>query len=132
LIAAPMPAVEPLAAHDAADPDAATDHRLPCPCCGGRMIIIEVFARGGAPRGPPSGAGIRIRYGEYSCPLWQPPFAGTACSRRRACVIPASASAGTAPRASSSCVAYRGGIGARHSSSRPYRGGMTARILAIV
>ncbi len=22
----------------------------PCPCCGGRMIIIEAFARGGAPR----------------------------------------------------------------------------------
>jgi len=22
----------------------------PCPCCGGRMIIIETFERGGAPR----------------------------------------------------------------------------------
>ena len=31
----------------------------PCPCCGGRMIIVEVFARGAAPRGPPSGAGIQ-------------------------------------------------------------------------
>jgi hypothetical protein len=46
--------------HDTADPDATTDHRLPCPRCGGRMIIVEVFARGGAPRGPPSGAGIAI------------------------------------------------------------------------
>ena len=60
LIAAPMPAVDPLAAHDTADPDAATDHRPRCPCCGGRMLIVEVFGRGGAPRGPPSGAGSGI------------------------------------------------------------------------
>jgi hypothetical protein len=61
LMAAPMPAVDPPAAHDTADPQATTDHRPPCPCCGGRMTIVEVFARGGAPRGPPSsGAGIRI------------------------------------------------------------------------
>ena len=60
LIAAPMPVVDPLAAHDSTDPDAATDHRPPCPCCGGRMIIVEVFARSGAPRGPPSGAASGI------------------------------------------------------------------------
>jgi Putative transposase len=60
LMAAPMPAVDPPAAHDTADPDATTDHRPPCPCCGGRMIIVEVFARGAAPRGPPS-SGARIR-----------------------------------------------------------------------
>jgi hypothetical protein len=61
LIAAPMAEVEPPAVHDTADPDATTDHRPPCPCCGGRMIIVEIFARGGAPRGPPpSGTGIRI------------------------------------------------------------------------
>ena len=28
--------------------------RVRCPCCGGRMIVIEVFARGGAPRHKPS------------------------------------------------------------------------------
>jgi hypothetical protein len=60
LIAAPMPEVDPPTAHNIADPDATTDHRPPCPCCGGRMIIVEVFARGGTPRGPPSGAGIGI------------------------------------------------------------------------
>jgi len=61
LMAAPMPEVDPPAAHDTADPDATTDHRPPCPCCGGRMIIVEVFARGASPRGPPyPGAGIRI------------------------------------------------------------------------
>ena len=31
----------------------------PCPCCGGRMIIIETFERGGAPRYRPT-APIRI------------------------------------------------------------------------
>jgi hypothetical protein len=61
LMAAPMPEVDPPAAHDTADPHTTTDHRPPCPCCGGRMIIVEVFARSAAPRGPPpSGAGIRI------------------------------------------------------------------------
>ena len=28
----------------------------PCPCCGGRMIVIEVFARGSTPRYRPPGA----------------------------------------------------------------------------
>jgi hypothetical protein len=60
LMGAPIPQVEPPAAHDTADPHATTDHRPPCPRCGGRMIIIEVFSRGGTPRGPPSGAGFRI------------------------------------------------------------------------
>ena len=32
---------------------------LPCPCCGGRMIIIETFERGSTPRTHPSSP-IRI------------------------------------------------------------------------
>src|SRR5580693_6675116 len=61
LMAVTMPEVDPPAAHDTADPDATTDHRPPCPRCGGRMIIVEVFARGAAPRGPPyPGAGITM------------------------------------------------------------------------
>jgi hypothetical protein len=59
LMAVPMAEVEPPAVHDTPDRDVTTDHRPPCPCCGGRMIIVEVFARGAAPRGPPSGAGIQ-------------------------------------------------------------------------
>src|SRR3984893_14958596 len=59
LLATPMPQVEPPTAHDAANPAAPPDRPPPCPCCGGRMVIVEVFARGGTPRGPPSGAGIR-------------------------------------------------------------------------
>jgi hypothetical protein len=36
------------------------DHRPPCPCCGGRMIIVETFERGRGPRGPPPcGPGVR-------------------------------------------------------------------------
>jgi hypothetical protein len=38
----------------------ATDHRPPCPCCGGRMIIVEIFERSATPRGPPPG-GPRVR-----------------------------------------------------------------------
>ena len=56
LIAAPMPTVDPSAARDTDDPRDPPDHRPPCPCCGGRMLIVEVFGRGGAPRGPPFAA----------------------------------------------------------------------------
>jgi hypothetical protein len=34
-------------------PDEPDDFRPSCPCCGGRMIIIEVFGRWRQPRGPP-------------------------------------------------------------------------------
>jgi hypothetical protein len=61
LMAAPPPEVDPPAAPDTANPQTTTDHRPPCPCGGGRMIIVKGFARGGTPRGPPSsGAGIGI------------------------------------------------------------------------
>ena len=36
--------------------DEPTDIRPPCPCCGGRMIVIEVFKRWRQPRGPPDEA----------------------------------------------------------------------------
>jgi len=58
LIAAPLPSVDPSTEHN--DPDLAANHRPPCPCCGGRMIIVESFGRGGEPRAPPSPqAGVR-------------------------------------------------------------------------
>jgi hypothetical protein len=49
LLGAPPPTVadEPL------DQREQLDTRPPCPCCGGRMIIIETFQRGMQPRGPP-------------------------------------------------------------------------------
>ena len=33
----------------------------PCPCCGGRMIIIETFERGRAPRYRPTAPIVAIR-----------------------------------------------------------------------
>jgi Putative transposase len=57
LLAVPAPQGEP------DDADASADEPptslLPCPCCGGRMIIIEIFERGSTPRTRPSSA-IRI------------------------------------------------------------------------
>jgi hypothetical protein len=50
--------VAPPAADPQELPDIAADtpHVLPCPCprCGGRMIVIEVFARGCEPRWRPT------------------------------------------------------------------------------
>jgi hypothetical protein len=57
---------------------AAADHRPPCPCCGGRMIIVETFERGAAPRGPPSPqAGVRTASHDARHCLIAPP----ACRR---------------------------------------------------
>ena len=53
LLAAPEPETAPDATTKAAAA-APTDHRPPCPCCGGRMIVVETFERGAGPRGPPS------------------------------------------------------------------------------
>jgi Putative transposase/Transposase zinc-binding domain len=57
LLAAPQPPTlpDPTAKAAAAAP---TDHRPPCPCCGGRMIVVETFERGGGPRDPPE-PGVR-------------------------------------------------------------------------
>jgi Putative transposase/Transposase zinc-binding domain len=58
LLAVPPPAKEP------ETPKAAIDEPRvlprPCPCCGGRMIVIETFARGCEPRHRPLPAPIRI------------------------------------------------------------------------
>ena len=62
LIAMPVPVTNPPEEHDDADPAAsvAADHHPPCPCCGGRMIIVQTFERCGAPRAPPSSnVGVR-------------------------------------------------------------------------
>jgi len=49
--------------NEPSDADANADepsmHSFPCPCCGGRMIIIETFERGSTPRTRPSSP-IRI------------------------------------------------------------------------
>ncbi|MGV7218044.1 IS91 family transposase, partial [Bradyrhizobium sp. UFLA05-112] len=54
LLAAAKPEGRPTVA--AVDPD-----KPPCPCCGGRMVVIEVFARGATPRHRPTAPANRIR-----------------------------------------------------------------------
>jgi len=49
LLGAPPPAEEAEPTGEGEQPDT----RPPCPCCGGRMVIIETFERGKQPRGPP-------------------------------------------------------------------------------
>jgi hypothetical protein len=42
------------------DEDVATVHPHPCPCCGGRMIIVELFEPGCQPQHQPINPKIRI------------------------------------------------------------------------
>jgi hypothetical protein len=50
LLSAPAPQTQ---ADDAADADEPPTLGHPCPCCGGRMIIIETFEPGCSPRTNP-------------------------------------------------------------------------------
>ena len=58
LLAVPTPKTDRAAASNASEPSALAH---PCPCCGGRMIIIETFARGTTPRYRPSAPTPTIR-----------------------------------------------------------------------
>jgi hypothetical protein len=58
LLALPAPVAEP--EPGSASSDDARAHACPCPCCGGRMLVIEVFARGCEPRHRPTPVVIRI------------------------------------------------------------------------
>jgi hypothetical protein len=51
LLAAPQPKAE--CSGTAGDAAAPLDWRPPCPCCGGRMIIVQIFERGTEARAPP-------------------------------------------------------------------------------
>jgi hypothetical protein len=53
LLAAPQPKVQ-CRETGKAEAAAPTDRRPPCPCCGGRMIIIDTFECAGHARAPPS------------------------------------------------------------------------------
>jgi len=54
LIATPLPSIDPATEQDDTDVTTGADYRPSCPCCGGRMIIVESFGSSGAPRAPPS------------------------------------------------------------------------------
>jgi hypothetical protein len=60
LLNVPTPQAE---ARDAAGPKTDEPQTLshPCPCCGGRMIIIETFERGSSPRYRPTAPLAAIR-----------------------------------------------------------------------
>ena len=58
LLAVPPPVPPP-------DPECGADdgprvHPRACPCCGGRMLVIEVFERGQAPRHSPTPLPLKI------------------------------------------------------------------------
>ena len=55
-----MPPKQPATAK-AAEPDEPSVLPRPCPCCGGRMLIIETFARGCEPQHRPSPAPLVVR-----------------------------------------------------------------------
>ncbi len=52
LLNAPAPQTETDEA-DGPEADAPPMLAHPCPCCGGRMVIIDTFEPGSAPRAPP-------------------------------------------------------------------------------
>jgi hypothetical protein len=58
LLAVPTPKTDRAAASNASEP---SELAHPCPCCGGRMIIIETFERGTTPRYRPSAPTPTIR-----------------------------------------------------------------------
>ena len=61
-LAAPAHPLRPTTKDEAPAGTDATDKRVhPCPCCGGRMVIIETFAAGTTPRHRPSVMPIAIR-----------------------------------------------------------------------
>ena len=43
---------------DDEEPQEPSDAPLPCPCCGGRMVIIETFERWRQPRAPPHASAL--------------------------------------------------------------------------
>jgi predicted Zn-ribbon and HTH transcriptional regulator len=51
LLGMPAPEADDTHTADDTEPPALAQ---PCPCCGGRMIIVETFERGGEPRAPPT------------------------------------------------------------------------------
>jgi len=58
LLALPMPVAEPAPETTASDQPSL--HTRACPCCGSRMIIIEIFERGAQPKHRPTPVLLRI------------------------------------------------------------------------
>jgi hypothetical protein len=56
-----VPATLPEAADNSTQADDPKLLSHPCPCCGGRMIVIEAFQRGASPRYRPATSAAVIR-----------------------------------------------------------------------
>ncbi|MDQ3350175.1 MAG: IS91 family transposase [Acidobacteriota bacterium] len=59
LLAVPPPAMPSPA--DTQEPTPSPDQRPPCPCCGGRMIVLDIFTGVAQPRGPPASSAFSRR-----------------------------------------------------------------------
>ena len=55
-----LQAPPPSAAEASAEPQIDAKPPIACPCCGGRMALVEIFERGGSPHSPPPGPVFRI------------------------------------------------------------------------
>jgi hypothetical protein len=55
-----VPTPTPALAGAGAEPEAPAKPSIACPCCGGRMILVEIFERGSEPRTQPSRPAFRI------------------------------------------------------------------------
>ena len=58
LLAVPMPVAEP--EPEAAASDQPSLQARACPCCGSRMMVIEIFERGSQPKHRPTPVLLRI------------------------------------------------------------------------
>ena len=110
-MAAPMPAFEPPAAHDTADPDATHDHRPPCPF----LRLPHDHCRGLWPRRRTPRPSTVRRRGQnrdamtLATTSLHHPLAGEPRSRRRSTAIPVTANSDATPRTvpESSCRAQQ-------------------------
>jgi hypothetical protein len=55
-----LQAPPPPAPDASAEPEATAKTSIACSCCGGRMILVEIFERGSAPRTAPTGPVFRV------------------------------------------------------------------------
>ena len=55
-----LPPPPPAAAPSSDEPEVAAKPANACPCCGGRMILVEIFERGAVPRTAPPKPAFRI------------------------------------------------------------------------
>ena len=55
-----LQAPAPSPADPGAEPEAPSKPEIACPCCGGRMVLIEIFERGASPRSAPTRPAFRI------------------------------------------------------------------------